>query len=209
MAAPGSRGTVPPVTPRPRSTRFAVLALLATIACTRPGTPEPAAVQPTTPQPVTSADPARGTMPQPAPPTPVATVAPADPAPIPIRSAVAITGGSETHLDPAATVVVDPRAEFRVEVAAVIADGRLSLRDGQDAMVSSSGTTEVGTSWTRFHLAPDAPLFPGSPYTLHVDGNASHAPRDAAGQALRPLVLAIRTAGERPPVRVKKRGGRR
>ena len=198
---------MPPVTLGTR-TSCAVLALLAIAACTRPATPRPAASPATTTLPEPPVEPARSATSQPAAP-PVAPVASPDPAPVPVRSAVALAGRGEIPLDPAATVVVDPRAAFRVEVAAVVADGRLSLRDGQDSMVPSSGTTEVGPSWTRFQLAPDAPLVPGSDYTLHLDGNVSRAPRDASGQALRPLVLPIRAAGERPGARVRKRAGQR
>jgi hypothetical protein len=78
-------------------------------------------------------------------------------------------------------------------------------------MVASRGTSEVGASWTRYSLVPDEPLRPGATYALRVDGAVTREAHDPSGRAYGPLVLIVKTAGERPapaPAR-KKRGKRR
>ena len=116
-----------------------------------------------------------------------------------------VAGDREIELARDGTTHVDPAVSFRVEVAAAIVDGRLSLRDDQDAMVPSTGTTEVASSWTHYRLTPDAPLRPGTSYTLRLDGAVTHDARDAAGRAYRPVAFSIRTTGNRPPSATKRR----
>jgi hypothetical protein len=142
---------------------------------------------------------------------PLPAAAPSAPpvAQLPLRAAVARSGESEVALAASEPTVVPTGASFRVEVEASIPDGRLSLRDEQDAMVPTSGSTEVGALATVFLLAPEAPLQPGTVYTLHLDGADRHEPVDRTGRRYRPAVLAIKTAGERPPPVAKRKTRRR
>ena len=136
--------------------------------------------------------------------------APAPP-PAPISTAVAVFGGQDVSIERDGGTLVDAGASFRVEIAVPLTDGRLALHDEQDAMVASSGTSEVGASWTRYRLVPDEPLRPGTTYVLRVDGATTREVHDPAGRAYAPLTLKLKTSGERPapaPAR-KKRGKRR
>jgi hypothetical protein len=100
---------------------------------------------------------------------------------------------------------IDPAAAFQVEVAAHLADGRLALHDEADAMVASTGTTELGENLTRYRLVPDAPLRPGSRYTLRLDGAVAREAHGSDGRAYAPVVLKVQTTGQRPAVAPKKR----
>ena len=128
----------------------------------------------------------------------------------PLSAAVAVVGGEEIPLPRDGRTPVDPAAAFRIDVAAQLTDGRLTLHDEQDAMVSSSGTSEVGVGATRYLLVPDEPLRPGSVYLLRVDGTASREVHDPSGRAYAPIEIRLRTSGERPamPPRKRKKGGR-
>jgi hypothetical protein len=129
----------------------------------------------------------------------------------PLTVAVAVAGGQELALARDGSSVVDPGAAFRVEIATHLTDARLALHDETDAMVASTGTTEVGASWTRFRLVPDEPLRPGSAYVLRVDGAHSRDLHDPAGRAYAPIALKLKTSGERPaaPPRKKPPRGKR
>ena len=133
----------------------------------------------------------------------------AGPAALTVTAAVAVTAGSELSLEREGVTVVDPAASFRIEVAAQITDGRLALHDAQDAMVASTGTTELGSSRTVFRLGPEAPLVPGTAYTLQLEGAVSREAHDPTGRAYGPLVLSLRTSGERPRPGLSAKKGRR
>ena len=188
------------------------LAALAVVACSpRPAAPPGALAAEAGPPALPAADadaPAPGAAP-----TADAGVAaaPADagPLPLPVSTAVAVVAGQELPLARDGDTVIDPAASFRLEVAAQITDGRLALHDERDAMVASAGTTELGSSRTLFRLAPEAPLTPGSAYTLQLDGAASREAHDPAGRAYAPIVLSVKTSGERPRPTVTKKRGRR
>jgi hypothetical protein len=124
---------------------------------------------------------------------------------LPLRAAIAQFGETEIVLVPGQTTVIPLAASFRVEVATSIPDGRLSLRDEQDAMVATSGSTEVGAASTVFRLAPEQPLQPGTAYSLHLDGADQHEPVDKTGRRFRPAVLAMKTSGDRPPAVAKRK----
>ncbi|HZY04440.1 MAG TPA: hypothetical protein VFF02_13165 [Anaeromyxobacteraceae bacterium] len=132
------------------------------------------------------------------------------PAVLPLLSAEAVLrDGSAVPLSRDAVTAVDPSARFRVEVGARLSDARLSLLDGQDAMVPSDGTTEA-TATTRFTLAPSAPLRPGSSYTLRLEGAEGRLLAGQGGGTWEPVSLALRTTGAAPaPQRkAKRRRGR-
>ena len=132
------------------------------------------------------------------------------PPPAPITSAVAVVSGrQEVPLARQGVTTIDPATTFRVEVATHLVDGRLSLLDGADAMVVSSGTTELGASFTRYHLTPAELLRPGTRYHLRLEGAATREAHDAAGRAYGPVVHEVGTTGERPAPPAKKRGKRR
>ena len=128
--------------------------------------------------------------------------------PAPLAAAVAVVGGQDLPIGRDGSAPVDTGASFRVEIAVPLADGRLALYDEQDAMVTSSGTSEVGTSWTRYRLVPDAPLRPGTTYALRLDGALTREAHDPSGRAYGPLVLTVKTAGERPPAPTRKKRGK-
>jgi hypothetical protein len=121
------------------------------------------------------------------------------PSPLPISAAVAKAGAAEQPIVRDGVTTIDPASAFRVEVAAHLVDGRLSIHDEQDAMVASSGTTEVGETWTRFEITPDEPLRPGSSFALRVDGAAEREAHDRSGKPYAPAVMKLKTTGERPP----------
>lgn len=176
----------------------------ALLACSGRPPPPPPAPSPTAEaaaSPTPAADAGAGPGPGAAP------AAPASPAALPVTAAVAVSAGQEQPLAREGRTVVVPAAEFRVEVAVHLTDARLLLLDAQDAMVASSGTSEVGAGATRLRLTPDEPLRPGSDYALRVDGAAKREVHDAAGRAYAPLHLELRAAGEKPaaPPRQKRR----
>jgi hypothetical protein len=132
------------------------------------------------------------------------------PAVLPLLSAEAVLpDGSALPLSRDAVTAVDPSARFRLEVGARLSLARLSLLDGQDAMVPSDGTTEA-TATTRFTLAPSAPLRPGSSYTLRLEGAEGRLLMGQGGGTWEPVSLALRTTGAAPaPQRkAKRRRGR-
>jgi hypothetical protein len=128
---------------------------------------------------------------------------------LPVTAAVTTAAGQEVALARDGVSPVDPAASFRVEVAVHLADGRLSLHDEADAMVASTGSTELGASRSRYVLTPEEPLRAGTAYTLHLDGAVTREPHDGAGQPYTPLVLKLRTTGERPPAAPAKKAKRR
>ena len=160
--------------------------------------------------PATSATPAAsaadGGTPSPA--LPVA-VAPA-PEPAPVAAAVARVGTQEAPLQRGGVTTIDPGAAFELTVPVHLADGRLALHDEADAMVASTGTTELGENTSRYRLVPDEPLRPGSRYALRLDGAVTREPHGSDGRAYAPVVLQLQTSGERPAAASrKKRGPRR
>jgi hypothetical protein len=126
-----------------------------------------------------------------------------------LTSALARTATQEVPLQREGVTVVDPGAAFEITVGIHVADGRLALHDEADAMVASTGTTELGDSTSHYRLVPDQPLQPGSRYFLRLDGAVSREPHGADGRACAPLVLQLRTSGERPAPPKKRRGSRR
>lgn len=183
--------------------RAAIGAILcATAACSRGPAPTPAGQ--TAPAP--AAAPAA-----PAATTPASDGAPSGAAPggsIPVTGAFATASGQDAPLARDGSAVVDPAAAFRVEVAAHLVDGRLALLDENDAMVASSGTTEVASSWTRYRLSPEEPLRPGTSYHLRLDGAVEREAHDPTGHAYQPVVLKLTTSGTRPPPAAKAKRSR-
>ncbi len=133
----------------------------------------------------------------------------ATPLTAPLSAAVAIVGGQEILIARDGSAIVDPAAAFRIEVAVHLTDGRMALHDEQDAMVASSGTNEIGASWTRYHLVPDGPLRPGTSYAIWIDGAVTRQIHDASGRAYGPVVLKLKTSGERPAAPARKKRGKR
>ena len=146
------------------------------------------------------------------PPTPAGTAsADTELGPLPLTATLWEVGGREGPLPHDGGQPVDVGASFRIELAVPLVDGRLALHDEQDAMVASTGTSEVGGAWTRYRLTPREPLRPGTRYLLRVDGTAARAVHDSTGHAFAPLALRFTTAGERPaatPARQRRKGKR-
>jgi hypothetical protein len=191
---------------RALGTGFPFLAVLALLACSSRATlsgSSPADAGPVTPTADSPSPEPKAAVSEPAEKT-----EPAAPGTsVPITAALAVLGKEETALPRDGGAVVDPATTFRVEIGAQLTDGRLALHDEQDVMVASTGTSEVGNGWTRFTLAPDEPLRPGSSYLLRVDGSSSRNVHDPAGRAYQPAEIRLRVSGERPaaPPRKKKR----
>ncbi len=125
------------------------------------------------------------------------------PAPPPIlelkgTAALAVVGAALTPLDGGGDTTVNPRATFRVELPPALADARLSLLDGSDAMLPSSGTRVVGQA-TVLTLAPSAALPPGAHLRLRVDGAATRELHAADGRRFAPLEWLVVVAGEAVP----------
>jgi hypothetical protein len=119
-------------------------------------------------------------------------------------------GTQEAPLQRGGVTTIDPGAAFELTVPVHLADGRLALHDETDAMVASTGTTELGESTSRYRLVPDEPLRPGSRYALRLDGAVTREPHGSDGRAYAPVVLQLQTSGERPAAAPrKKRGSRR
>ncbi|MFL5264266.1 MAG: hypothetical protein ACJ79R_05305 [Anaeromyxobacteraceae bacterium] len=169
-------------------------------------TPTPTPTQTPTSTPTSTPTPTTSTPPTTAVPEPKA---PAPPSPLPITAAVASSSGQDLPLSRDDLTLVDPGAAFRIEVAAHVADGRLALHDEQDAMVASTGTTELGATWTKYQLVPVEPLRPGTRYALHLDGATTREPHDQGGRAFAPLVVKLKTTGDRPAAPKKAQAKRR
>jgi len=144
-------------------------------------------------------------------PTATSTAAPAPTLPeLPVTAANATTTAHrEQALGRAELTVIEIGAQFNVEVPVALRDARLSLLDGDGAMVPGAGGAELGASWTRFHLAPDSPLVPGSRYALQIDGAVERNLKDASGHAYVPARWSLLTAGEKPKAEPKKQKSHR
>jgi hypothetical protein len=116
-----------------------------------------------------------------------------------VTSAVALAGAEPSPLSFDQPVVVDPAVQFQVEVAVPLVDARLALLDSADAMIAGVESHEIGASWSRFTLAPDAPLRPGSTYSLRLDGAAEREAHDSEGRTYQITAWDLRIAGEPPP----------
>ncbi|BDG06519.1 hypothetical protein [Anaeromyxobacter oryzae] len=171
------------------------------LAAPPPGAPAPSGTPSGTPEaaPPETAPP-RPEPPPPPPPSPVTAV---------LRQVAAVEpGGAATALARTGETVVDPSVSFRVELAVPTTDARLVLLDGADALVSASGSQEVGAT-TRLTLSPAAPLTPGARYTLRVDGAVTRELHDSSGKAYAPAALALRAAGQPPPPEPKQKPKKR
>lgn len=155
----------------------AAIALAALLACTDGTSAAPQAVPPA---------PAPAPPPRP-PPTLRALV---------VEGVAAEPGGRTVALLAEPQPVVHAASTFRVVLEGRLADARLSLLDGGDSLVASEGTREVGAR-TTLALTPAAPLAPGTPYQLRLDGASSREVHDAEGHALEPLSLPLLVAGEK------------
>jgi hypothetical protein len=110
-----------------------------------------------------------------------------------------VDGAGETALHKDGESLVAPGARFRLDLAAPLADARLSLYDAQEALVASEATTEIGSQSSRFTLAPARPLRPGARYALRIEGASGKELHDLGGSAYRPLALSLRVVGDPPP----------
>jgi hypothetical protein len=134
------------------------------------------------------------------------------PAPVvdlPGAVAVAASGSASTPLVAGSETAVDPRSSFRVELPMPLPDARLSLLDGGDAMVASTGSREVGPA-TVLALTPAAALAVGARLRLRVDGAATRELQAADGRRFAPLEWPVVVAGAPAPRKAAgKRGPRR
>ncbi len=184
-----------------RGVRFLAAAAALMIACSSRA-PEPAQT-PASPPTSSPASPTASSPPSP--PTSSPTSSPVIPVIPVIHEAVALEPAGPAKLSLAQETVVDPAATFRVEVAHALADARLVLLDGAQAILAARGTREVGATGTVFTLAPGAPLVPASRYALRLEGLASREMHDAAGRAYAPVSAPILAAGSPPPPEPKQK----
>jgi hypothetical protein len=115
-------------------------------------------------------------------------------------SAFAAGKSSTTPLPPGIETTVEPGSSFLVELPVAIADARLSLLDGADGMVPSTGTREVGQA-TVLRLTPAAALAPGARLLLRVDGASTRELHGADGRRFAPLEWPVQVAGDPAPAR--------
>jgi len=212
-----------------RYTTLALAISLLTAGCSRsseappsdtatpaPGSSTSPAAAPVSPTPDAAVSPAAASPSAAAPPAAApaagpASAPPSGPIPLPVTAAVALVGATPTTITFDGAVVVDPAVRFQVDVAVPLVDARLALVDSADAMVAAVESHEIGASWSRFTLAPGAPLRPGTTYSLRLDGAAEREAHDSDGRAYQIVVWRIRTSGEPPPPEPpapKKRRGR-
>jgi hypothetical protein len=118
---------------------------------------------------------------------------------VPVTAAVALFGDATTPVVFNEPSLVDPAVRFQVDVAVPLVDARLALVDSGDAMVAAAESHEIGSTWSRFTLVPEAPLRPGSTYSLRLDGAADREAHDSDGRTYQVTVWEIRTTGEPPP----------
>ncbi len=135
------------------------------------------------------------------------------PAPPPIVElpgavALATSGSASTTLVAGSETAVDARSSFRVELPMPLPDARLSLLDGGDAMVASTGSREVGPA-TVLALTPAAALAAGARLRLRVDGAATRELQAADGRRFAPLEWPVVVAGAPEPKKGAGRKGRR
>ncbi|MFT3916045.1 MAG: hypothetical protein QM704_18735 [Anaeromyxobacteraceae bacterium] len=127
-----------------------------------------------------------------------------------VEGVAAEPGGRTVPLLAEPQPVVHAASTFRVVLEGRLADARLSLLDGGDALVASEGARELGARTTLL-LTPAAPLASGTAYQLRLDGASSREVHDAEGHALEPLSLPFLVAGEKaaPAKGEKKKAKRR
>jgi len=136
-------------------------------------------------------------------------------APVPLLSAVAeATAAAEgpTRLLRDGEALVSPATRFAVETGAPLADARLVLYDGQEALVEAEGAAEIGSASSRFTLTPARPLRAASRYVLRLEGAQGRELHDLSGRAYRALSFPVLVAGRPPadpPPRKAKRKKRR
>jgi hypothetical protein len=177
-----------------RSPLLLALAAFALAACQAPPPPSDP-VAPTAPGPGTANAVAAGNV---VTATPVALPAPV----LELRGTSAFAAGksSTTPLPPGTETTVEPGSSFLVELPVALPDARLSLLDGADGMVPSTGTREVGQA-TVLRLTPAAGLAPGARLRLRVDGASTRELHGADGRRFAPLEWPVQVAGEPVPAR--------
>jgi hypothetical protein len=139
------------------------------------------------------------------------TAIPAPPPVVDLTGAVALAavGSTSTALVAGSETAVDPRSRFRVELPLPLPDARLSLLDGGDALVPSTGSRETGQT-TVLALTPAAALAAGARFRLRVDGAATRELQAAEGRRFAPLEWPVVVAGAPAPRKAAgKRGPRR
>jgi len=184
-----------------RSQPFLALAAMALAACQAPSPGDPVASTAPGPAPAEAA--AAGNV--------AAANAIALPPPVlDLRGTSAFaTGKTSTRpLSPAAETIIEAGSSFLVELPVALADARLSLLDGADGMVPSSGTREVGQA-TVLRLTPAAALAPGARLRLRVDGASTRELHGADGRRFAPLEWPVQIAGEPEPARGAPRKAKR
>jgi hypothetical protein len=127
---------------------------------------------------------------------------------LPGAVALAAVGAASTPLAAGSETTVDARSTFRVELPFPLPDARLSLLDGGDAMVPSSGSRQLGQA-TLLTLTPAAALAAGARFRLRVDGAATRELQAADGRRFAPLEWPVVVAGDPEPRKGAGRKGRR
>jgi len=132
-------------------------------------------------------------------------------APVPLLSAVSVEASTrssapaEVPLRRDGESKVDPRATFRIDAGAPLADARLVLYDAAEALVPAAEASEIGSGICRLRLAPSRPLRPGARYVLRLEGAAGSEIHDLAGKRYRPLTFTVITTGEAEGAPAKRR----
>lgn len=119
----------------------------------------------------------------------------AGPSPLQFK-ARAVTDAGVTDLVADASNEIPTESRFELELGNV-KDVRVRLFDEADKAVPSTDQLELGQA-TRYFLAPNELLTPGSGYALVIDGLKNFEATDGTGKSLEVTRIGLRTVGEKP-----------
>ncbi|MGC4113417.1 MAG: hypothetical protein QM765_01840 [Myxococcales bacterium] len=130
-----------------------------------------------------------------------------DAGPLPLQfkaRAVSDAGAFELGADAANEIPVESRFELEL---GNLKDVRVRLFDEADKAVPSTDKLELGQA-TRYFLAPNEPLTPGSGYALVIDGLKNFEATDSSGKSLEVTRIGMRTLGEKPAPAASAKSGK-
>jgi hypothetical protein len=124
-----------------------------------------------------------------------------EPAQLPFSLCFRQPSGAQICTDrqsPSVLESVDPGASLTIELPN-LADVRVRLFDDAHRLVPSSDRFSTDAIRTLYQIVPEAPLTPGSKYSLRVDGLIDSLPTAANGTTYRNTRISFQTSGQKPP----------